>query len=39
MHLVDAAHGGVDRGRVANVAADELDIGTREWQSASRGAG
>ena len=26
MHLVDAAHGGIDRGGVADVAADELDV-------------
>src|SRR5262249_1493750 len=26
MHLIDAAHGGVDRSRVADVAADELDV-------------
>ena len=26
MHLVDVVHGGFDRGRVANVAMDELDL-------------
>ena len=26
MHLVDAAHGGIDRGGIADIAADELDV-------------
>ncbi len=39
MHLVDAAHGGVDRGRVANVAGDELDVGLDLPQPAQSAAG
>ena len=39
MDLVDAAHGGVDRGRVADVAGDELDVGVDLPQPAERTAG
>jgi hypothetical protein len=39
MHLIDAAHGGVDRGQVANVAGDELDVGLDLPQPAQGAAG
>src|SRR6516164_6948190 len=39
MHLVDAAHGGVDRGRIADVAADELDVAFDLAQPAQSSAG
>jgi len=39
MHLVDAAHGGVDRGCVADVAADELDVAFDLAQPAQGSAG
>jgi hypothetical protein len=39
MHLVDAAQGGVDRCRVADVAADELDLALDLAQTAQRAAG
>src|SRR5215475_454258 len=39
MHLVDAAHGGVDRGRIADVAADEFDVALDLPQPAQSSAG
>ncbi len=39
MHLVDAAHGGLDRGRVADVAADELDVALDAGEPPQRAAG
>src|SRR5215475_9570250 len=39
MHLVDAAHGRVHRGRVADVAADEFDVALDLPQPAQRSAG
>ncbi len=38
MHLLDAAHGGVDRGGVADIAFDELEVAIEAGQAPHRAA-
>ena len=38
MHLVDAAHGGVDRGGIADIACDEFDVAVDAGQAPRRAA-